>query len=636
VRRPTTSGAPDGSVPVTAPLVARDDDVIKAPHIASAAADWGRLPFFTLVAGEALFVVATANALARSGHPGGAALFWLAIVSLIAFAAFRLTSSIPSRRERVGIVVVAGITLYLVKLLRDPFTFTYSDEFIHSYNALKVLDTGVLLHDNPLLPVTPQYTGLPTTASAVASLTGFDVFGAGVVVIGAARLVMMLALFLLFEEITRSSRVAGLAALMYAANPNFAFFTAQYAYESLALPLAVLVMAGVSRWMRRDDAASGRGWAAAAVMVSTAVVMTHHMTSYALLGFLVAFVLVHALVARGGATSNPWPFAAFTGVAIVVWLTFVASDTVGYLTPIFTRALEAAVETISNETAPRELFVSDTGVKGPLVERVVGLSSVLLIVLTLPFALREVWRSYRWHPVVLTLAAAAVGYLGMLSLRFVPASVAWEVGNRASEFLFIGVALTLALAAAATGDVARSMSRRALVTGGAVLIFAGGIITATPPDVRLALPYRISAEDGRALDPPGAAAAAWTTSNLGRDWRFGADESNARFLLAQRQVAFAGSSPNVNDVILHATFTPGMYSLVGDYRLRYIVMDRRRIRDDRTVGYFFTSDRAARAGIFPRTWHAKFDRQAGVSKVLDSGDLAIYDVSRLRYDPNTP
>jgi hypothetical protein len=175
-----------------------------------------------------------------------------------------------------------------------------------------------------------------------------------------------------------------------------------------------------------------------------------------------------------------------------------------------------------------------------------------------------------------------------------------------------------------------------LVTVSAVLIFAGGVITAAPPDVRLALPYRISAENGRALDPPGAALAAWTRSNLDRGSRFGADQSNARLLLAQGQVAFAGSSPNVEHVILYPTFTPSMYSVVTEHRLRYLVMDQRQVRDDRTVGYFFASDRAARAGIFPRTWYEKLDRQPGVSRVFDSGDRAIYDVSRLRYDPNTP
>jgi hypothetical protein len=168
-----------------------------------------------------------------------------------------------------------------------------------------------------------------------------------------------------------------------------------------------------------------------------------------------------------------------------------------------------------------------------------------------------------------------------------------------------------------------------------VVIFAGGIITALPPDVRLAQPYRITAEDGRVLEPPGAAAAAWARKNAPGS-RFAADESNARQLLAQGQIAIAGSSPNVFDVIQFPNLTPLMVRVLTENRLRHVVMDRRRIRDEKTVGYFFASARAARAGILPRTWYAKFDRQPGVSRVFDSGDLAIYDLSRLRYDPETP
>ena len=41
-------------------------------------------------------------------------------------------------------------------------------------------------------------------------------------------------------------------------------------------------------------------------------------------------------------------------------------------------------------------------------------------------------------------AGAAVAYFAMLGLRLSPA--AWETGNRASEFLFLGLAFVLAFA----------------------------------------------------------------------------------------------------------------------------------------------------------------------------------------------
>ena len=171
----------------------------------------------------------------------------------------------------------------------------------------------------------------PAITDAVSSLTGLKVFGAGLLVIGVARLVMMFGLFLLFEDVAQSARVAGLAALFYTAHPNFVFFTGQYAYESLAFPLAVVAIATVNRWMLPDDPRTRRGWAIAALIAITGVVMTHHMTTYALVGFLLAASVAHHLLARQSRYWNPWPFAGFTVVAAVIWLVFVASDTAGYL-----------------------------------------------------------------------------------------------------------------------------------------------------------------------------------------------------------------------------------------------------------------------------------------------------------------
>jgi hypothetical protein len=64
------------------------------------------------------------------------------------------------------------------------------------------------------------------------------------------------------------------------------------------------------------------------------------------------------------------------------------------------------------------------------------------------------------------------------------------------------------------------------------------------------------------------------------------------------------------------------------------VMDRRRIADDQMYGNYFTSRPAERAGLYPASSYEKFERQPGVSKVYDSGDIAIYDLNRFRYDPD--
>lgn len=592
------------------------------------ARSWGVLPVFAVIAGGALLVMAGADALSRTGRPGGQALFWIALLLPFTVAAFRLASPAPSRKERVGIVVVLGLTFYFMKVLQYPLTFLYPDEFVHGYNAQRTLDTDSLFSENPLIKITPHYPGLATVTNALASLTGLHVFGAGVVIVGVARAVLMLMLFLLFEEASRSTRVAGMATLFYAAHPNFLFFSSEYAYESLALPIAVAATVGVTRWMSRDTLAR-RAWALTALIATSGVVITHHMTSYALVAFLVAVSLVHRLFARWPYV-NPWRFALFAFVATLVWLVFVASETVGYLKPIFYYAFRSTIQAVQSEGATRQLFSSET-VHTPVMERVIALAGVGLIALAMPLALWEVHRRFRTSPVVLVMSAAGCGYLVMLLFRFVP--TAWEISNRASEYLFIGVALMLGLVAVRLVGRRQLLSSQLAVGAAAALIFAGGVMAGWPRDLRLAQAYRIDVH-GTALEPQGTTAARWAaTSKLGTGRRFVADPSNARLMLAQGVEAFAGTRPPFNEILRHATLDPWMVELLTNTRVSYVIMDRRQPRDDPGVNYFFTSRRHE---LYPPEEYEKLERQPGVSRLFDSGDVVIYSIRRLRYDSKRP
>ena len=192
---------------------------------------------YIAVAAVALAVVSAADATARTGRGGAAPLLWCGLVLLVGPFAARLLSLTPTRGERLALVGLLGIALYAVKVMYAPFDFTFADELVHAHNAGDVLRTGHLFGVNSILPVTPRYPGLPSVTAAVASLTGLGIFGSGLLVIAVARLILVLGIFVLVEAVSGSSRAAGIAALVYAANPNFVFFDAQFAYESLALPL---------------------------------------------------------------------------------------------------------------------------------------------------------------------------------------------------------------------------------------------------------------------------------------------------------------------------------------------------------------------------------------------------------------
>src|SRR5205814_500880 len=95
----------------------------------------------------------------------------------------RLASRAPARGERVVLLLTLGLAFYLVKVLRDPFGFTYADELVHQDNVLNILGSGALFGHNPILPVTPLYPALEAITATLASLAGISSFVAGLVVI---------------------------------------------------------------------------------------------------------------------------------------------------------------------------------------------------------------------------------------------------------------------------------------------------------------------------------------------------------------------------------------------------------------------------------------------------------------------
>src|ERR1700733_5840749 len=202
----------------------------------------GHLAPLVLSTGLGLLLCAGADAISRATLSGAMPLYWIGILVLALPIFFRLTSEDASARERLALVCLFGLSLYLVKVFRDAPMFTFADELIHAFNANQIAGHHHLFRENPILAATPYYPGLEGAASALMKLTGASAYGAGLVLIGAARLVLVASLFLLFQRVSGSARAAGLGVAIYAGNFNFLYWGAQFSYESLALPLLLLAL----------------------------------------------------------------------------------------------------------------------------------------------------------------------------------------------------------------------------------------------------------------------------------------------------------------------------------------------------------------------------------------------------------
>src|SRR3954451_12873739 len=304
------------------------------------------LPLITLLAALGLLIVAVANALSRATVTETSLIYWAGLMLIALPIFYKLSSKEPSYRERFVLVLLLGLALYAVKVVHDGIYFTFTDEFVHAFNAERIADTHHLYHFNPIIPTTAHYPGLEGATSALTMLTGMSSYGAGTILVGVARLTFMAALFFLFDRLSGSARGAGLVGALYTGSSNFLYWGAQFSYESLALPLMVVILMA---FVERDAGPSERRtpWTVLMVLGILAITITHHLTSYGLALVLIALAVLYRVMKVK--RPNPWPLALLATVTAAGWLLIAARNTVGYLFPVLGDAVEAILNTASGE-----------------------------------------------------------------------------------------------------------------------------------------------------------------------------------------------------------------------------------------------------------------------------------------------
>ncbi len=640
---------------------------------ASSAEGWGWLPALSLVGAVGLLLLAIADTGARNQVSWAMPLFWLGVLMLFVPIAARMVLPSVPRRERIGLVVVLGLGLYIAKVLHSPVHFTFVDEFQHWRTADDIVQTSRLFGPNPILPASSFFPALEIVTTALTSLTGLTYFSAGIIVLGAARLVFVLALYLFYEEVGRSAWLAGIASLLYMCNPSFVFFDAVFAYESLALPFAAIaLLAVVRRDRRRVGEYVALTWVA--LLGIGAVTITHHLTSYALVAFLILWALVSVLpparntiVSRSAGEATPKPVASGLagrlgslwaepthqtgsrahqsgpgGVALwalvagLAWHVYVASMTVGYLLPQVRLAISSLAQLIVGEAISRQLFLS-AGKEAPLWEQLITYASVGLTLLGLLFGLLQVWQRRRRKAVALVLAAGALVYPLSLACRFTDLGMVLSV--RAFPYLFASVAFVLAMAVVRPWSCRLPVwARAAAVTVSMAVIFVGGIVLGWPQSWRLPGPYLVASQT-RSVDAQSMGAVQWARAYLGPHNRVVTDWANS-FLMGsfgyQEVVTGVNDKMSVAPVFFSAAVGPAEQAILQRAQVRYIVVDRRLNKGLPVAGWYIEYGE-------PGTYHhdkpmdlavlEKFDHMDRVSRSFDSGDIVIYDVGELTGAP---
>jgi hypothetical protein len=623
-----------------------------------------------------LVCVGVADALSRAGHSysGALALFWLGLLLVFLPVAFRVLMRDAGLRERLGLIVLLGASLYVVKVLGSPYGFTFTDEYIHLRNTEDILRTGHLFQLNPLLPTAAYYPGLAAAAAGLVDLTGLSTFVAGLLIIGAARLLISACFFLVALRVTRSSQAAAAASLVYVANPLFLFWSSSFSYEDLALPLAAFVI----WWLWRTRREASRLVPVVTVGVIAAVVVTHHVAAFALTALLAAWWLAERLTSRqpeaqqerlpawrqvvrrvtprrsvGGQSIGLMALAA--GVGFAVWLQFVAKPAESYLlNSNIVPALRQVGAVLLGHASLRHPY-SGGGSAAPLWYVLAGFAATLLLLAglslavlrlwragLLPWRRRDYWRQPGRAPMIVAIAVAVAFPLTLLPRL---TSLGGALSSRSSEYVFAGLGCVLGWLAvrvlgrrsdepnrpAGQGMFARE--RRTLAVAAVVTaIFLGEITVGTPYGQLLP---ESSHPQGYPwmVQPDVVRAAVWTRQHLGVNQRFGVDAIDALALAADgEQDPVQGTS--VWPVFFAKRMNAGVVHVIQVLRIRYIFVDLRMTRGrPLTSGNYYFSIYEPRSGVyagpFPGADLRKFASTACARLIYQSGPIEILDVSSI-------
>jgi hypothetical protein len=543
-----------------------------------------------------------------------------------------------------GIAVILALATYAIKVCYSPLTFTFSDEYQHLTTLQSILSTHHLFHSNPNLAVSPFYPGLEVLTSAFATLSHLSVYASAATLLGLAHLATTLGIFYLAMEIIPNPRVAALTVFVYATGSDYQFFTSYFAYESLGLPLAILSLLALIKMVKSSSSRGAFVWGFASIALGSATVVTHHVSSYALVALELCvvgsqFVKPLKLNRRNGLAAVVIVTAGF----LVIWELVVAKPTFSYLRSTLSELLihGHTLAHVTSYALPIAggpiLTLNSASQAAPPFDRWMGYAWAVILLALLTFGLFLLWRNRRQSSALLIAMAVASPIVYIAFVIQIVAPGGSELGTRLSAFALIPGALIcgFAIDAILRHEVpARFRLANLLpkVSGPIPLVLASvlvvGAIAATFPPFYSRIPgsYTVGGEN-RDIDAYDLTASLWVRENLPPGNQVATDNVNGELMDSIGLQYTPGYASAL--LLLSTSVSPEVAKLIRSGDIQYVAADKRITSavpvdgnpifpDDPFQGHYLKR--------IPEGSLDKFNSISGVSRIFDDGPIVIYDL----------
>lgn len=583
------------------------------------------------------------------------AFFWAGMLLALLPLATLASSSYVMPWVRVLAVAGVGAVTTFPKMLRSPVEPLFHDEYAHLRQVNDILTQGAPGDYNSIVTVSPNFPGLHYVTAWVSEATGLNAWLAGLVLICAAHIVGLLSLYWLARNMGLSSRGAAVAAIVYATNANWMYFHSQFAYESLGLPAALLVLAATSWALLRLPRETV--WLALPVLlpVGYLVATVHHLSALGMLALMLAMALSATVLSpsRSLALATWAAFAAlFVGVAVRLWS--VSGLLVDYLGSPITRGSgqlsNVVMEALGLQTGSAERLVLFDNSVIPGYERLAGFL-VPVIFGGMVLAYLWLWIQQRREDLPRYLLPegppmrAGLMWFGafyFLSLPFLLAAGGNEGGRRSWAYSLIGLSIIAGILIDALSSRKKSgkLGRPIAVCGIGVwiVLLVGGVATGVNAEYRFPL-KPVGVSDLTAASAETQALGRWFRDNVEPNTWVLADRYASMTVAGEGRAQIVPASvalPYWELYFLEAS--PATRTVAALYAIgaEYAVVDKRMAEATPRNGYWLSpTEPQPEPGSASTTLSAldKFNYLPWMTAVYGSENYTVYRLDLDRYNP---